>query len=133
MTEKLSDLGPNHFGIPFEKLAVEKAGNQITINTVALGSTAAFVQLDLNSLESVLKSTFRNKEKKVISSNLVAAKAGYKYVTAQFKKQITQSFASKQKHSNLLLNGVEAVALGALASDCKFMSGYPMTPSSGIL
>lgn len=133
ITEKLSDLGLNHIGIPFEKLAVEKAGNQITKNTVAIGSTAAFVQLDLTSLESVLKSTFRNKEKKVISSNLIAAKAGYKYVTEQFKKQITQSFASKQKHSNILLNGVEAVALGALASDCKFMSGYPMTPSSGIL
>ena len=133
IAEKLSDLGSNHFGIPFEKLAVEKAGNQITKNIVALGSTAAFVQLDLTSLESVLKSIFRNKEKKVISSNLIAAKAGYKYVTDQFKEKNNQSFASKQKHSNILLNGVEAVALGALASDCKFMSGYPMTPSSGIL
>ena len=133
ITEKLSYLGPNHFGVPFEKLAKEQAGNQITKNTVALGATAAFVQLDLTSLASVLKRTFRNKEKKVISSNLVAAKVGYKYVIEQLKKQITQTFTSKQKNSNILLNGVEAVALGALASDCRFMSGYPMTPSSGIL
>jgi 2-oxoglutarate ferredoxin oxidoreductase subunit alpha len=33
----------------------------------------------------------------------------------------------------MLVGGVESIALGALASGCKFYSAYPMTPSTGIM
>ena len=33
----------------------------------------------------------------------------------------------------MLLNGSEAIALGAIAAGCKFMAAYPMTPSTPIL
>jgi 2-oxoglutarate ferredoxin oxidoreductase subunit alpha len=33
----------------------------------------------------------------------------------------------------MLLNGNEALALGVLAAGCKFVAGYPMTPTSSIL
>ena len=33
----------------------------------------------------------------------------------------------------MLINGIEAIALGALASGCKFYAAYPMTPSTGIM
>jgi 2-oxoglutarate ferredoxin oxidoreductase subunit alpha len=31
----------------------------------------------------------------------------------------------------MLINGIEAIALAALASGCKFYAAYPMTPSTG--
>jgi 2-oxoglutarate ferredoxin oxidoreductase subunit alpha len=33
----------------------------------------------------------------------------------------------------MLMNGNEAIALGAMAAGCKFMAGYPMTPCTPIL
>ena len=33
----------------------------------------------------------------------------------------------------MLLNGNEAIALGAMAAGCKFMAAYPMTPASTIM
>jgi 2-oxoglutarate ferredoxin oxidoreductase subunit alpha len=123
----------NYFAIPFEKLAVEEAGNRIMRNTVALGAAIAFVQLDLTTLESVLKRSFGSKGENVVQSNLTAARAGYKYARDSYEKNFVKRFISKQTKPKMLLSGVEAVALGALASNCKFMSGYPMTPSSGIL
>ena len=33
----------------------------------------------------------------------------------------------------MLIDGVHAIGMGALMSGCKFYSGYPMTPSTGIL
>ena len=33
----------------------------------------------------------------------------------------------------MLIAGNEAIALGAMASGCKFYSAYPMTPSTGIM
>ena len=33
----------------------------------------------------------------------------------------------------MLINSVEAIGLGAIASGCKFYSAYPMTPSTGLM
>ena len=123
----------NSFAIPFEKLAVEEAGNRIMRNTVALGAAIAVLQLDLSTLESVLKRSFGSKGENVVQKNLTAARAGYKYAKENYEKNFVKPFISKQTEPKMLLSGAEAVTLGALASDCKFMSGYPMTPSSGIL
>ncbi len=35
--------------------------------------------------------------------------------------------------AKMLIAGIEAIALGAIASGCKFYSAYPMTPSTGIM
>jgi len=123
----------NSLAIPFEKLAVEETGNRIMRNTVALGAVVAVVQLDLSTLEYVLKKSFVSKGENVVKNNLSAAHAGYEYVKQNHEKKLVTPFISKKPEPRMLLSGVEAVALGALASDCKFMSGYPMTPSSGIL
>jgi 2-oxoglutarate ferredoxin oxidoreductase subunit alpha len=33
----------------------------------------------------------------------------------------------------MLISGIESIAIGALASGCKFYAAYPMTPSTGIM
>ena len=33
----------------------------------------------------------------------------------------------------MLINGNQAIALGAIAGGCRFISGYPMTPATTIL
>jgi 2-oxoglutarate ferredoxin oxidoreductase subunit alpha len=43
------------------------------------------------------------------------------------------SIAKPQKDSKILINGNQAIALGALAAGCKFYSAYPMTPSTSIM
>jgi 2-oxoglutarate ferredoxin oxidoreductase subunit alpha len=123
----------NSFAIPFEKLAIEETGNHIMRNTVALGATIAFMQLDLGTLESILKRSFGRKGANVVQNNVTASRAGYKYTKDNYEKSFAKPFNSKQTKPKMLLSGTEAIALGALTSDCKFMSGYPMTPSSGIL
>ncbi|OIO39383.1 MAG: hypothetical protein AUJ75_01275, partial [Candidatus Omnitrophica bacterium CG1_02_49_10] len=39
----------------------------------------------------------------------------------------------KDGSGRILINGNEAIALGALAAGCKFYSAYPMTPSTSIM
>ena len=34
---------------------------------------------------------------------------------------------------HILINGSQAVGLGAIAAGCKFYCGYSMTPSTGVL
>jgi 2-oxoglutarate ferredoxin oxidoreductase subunit alpha len=116
--------------IPLEKLAEEKAGDKLMINTVALGAALSVVNYDLNMLNSVLVDRFGKGE--VGDMNIAAAKAGYDYVQSEHKgkfRKIKPLFEAKR----MLLTGNEAISLGAIAAGCKFMAAYPMTPASSIM
>jgi len=119
--------------IPFERLAFEKTGNRIMGNTVALGAVLGLIGYDLNLFTAVLRKIFGKKSEEVSEKNVKAAKIGYDYVHEKHKQIFKQRLKPIDRAKRMVINGVEAVALGALAAGCKFMSGYPMTPSTGIL
>ena len=117
--------------IPMDRLAEEKAGNKIMGNTVALGACLGLTGYDLKLLDSVLRDHFG--DKKVSEANIKAAQAGYEYAQENFKKDSVIKLKPRSQKKRLLLNGHEALALGAIAAGCKFMSSYPMTPATPIL
>jgi len=116
--------------IPLEKMAEEKAGDKLMINTVALGAVLSLVNYDLNMLNEVLVDRFG--KGKVGDSNIVAAKAGYDYVQSEYKGKF-RKIKPLSKDKRMLLTGNEAISLGAIAAGCKFMAAYPMTPASSIM
>jgi 2-oxoglutarate ferredoxin oxidoreductase subunit alpha len=117
-------------GIPLEKLAEEKAGDKLMINTVALGAALSVVNYDLNMLNTVLVDRFG--KGKVGDRNIAAAKAGYDYVQSEHKGKF-RKIKPLSEAKRMLLTGNEAISLGAIAAGCKFMAAYPMTPASSIM
>ncbi|MCK5577880.1 MAG: 2-oxoacid:acceptor oxidoreductase subunit alpha, partial [Dehalococcoidales bacterium] len=116
--------------VPLERLAVEKAGNKVMVNTVALGAALMLVGYDLDILNSVLVERFGKRE--VADNNIAAAKAGYEYARAEYKGNIRQ-IKPISRSKRMLLTGNEAIALGAIAAGCTFMAAYPMTPATQIM
>ncbi|HEY6011236.1 MAG TPA: 2-oxoacid:acceptor oxidoreductase subunit alpha, partial [Nitrospirota bacterium] len=117
--------------IPFEKLAREQGGSPIMANTVATGAVLGLLGMDLSALNTIISEAFRKKGDEVIQENQKAALAGHEYAVRNCKQcGFAVSGGAKPK---LLIGGVESIALGALASGCKFYSAYPMTPSTGIM
>jgi 2-oxoglutarate ferredoxin oxidoreductase subunit alpha len=117
--------------IPLEKMAEEKAGNKLMINTVALGAALSLVNYDLNMLNEVLVERFG--KGKVGDRNIKAAKAGYDYVQSKHKGKFRRIKPLSKDNNRMLLTGNEAISLGAIAAGCKFMAAYPMTPASSIM
>ncbi len=120
-----------HFlDVPFDNLALQ-FGNKIMSNTVATGSVLGMLRLNLDIFDGIIRETFSRKGEDVIKSNLNAAKAGFDFALRNCPKCsfIPSSFGTPK----LLINGIEGIALGAIASGCKFYSAYPMTPSTGIM
>ena len=127
------DAGSTETGvvsIPFAELA-KKAGGKITSNTVAAGACLAILGAPFDLNKTVLSEQFGQKGKEVLAINLKAAELGYQAVkTVAFK----WSFAWKTaKPKGALLEGAKAVALGALAGDCRIGAFYPMSPATGIM
>ena len=97
-------------------------GNPKMITTIGLGMLMGKFGLDIKVGEDVIKSTFKES---LIDGNIKALDYGY---------EITKTEVVPVDHKEtILVNGNEAVGLGAAAAGCKFYSAYPMTPSSGIL
>jgi 2-oxoglutarate ferredoxin oxidoreductase subunit alpha len=118
-------------GVPLDELAKESAGNKIMANTVAIGAVLSLTHFDFDILAEVLKEHFGKGE--TGEDNVKAARAGYKYIETHFGKASVATLKKFTGGRQMMLNGNEAMALGALAAGCRFMAAYPMTPASSIM
>lgn len=122
---------PYHLDIPFGSLALKHGGNKIMSNVVAVGAALGMLGMELEILLGIIKDTFKKKGETVIKANIDSAMAGYDYAVKNCPKC---SFAvTGMERPKLLINGVEAIGLGAISSGLKFYAAYPMTPSTGIM
>jgi 2-oxoglutarate/2-oxoacid ferredoxin oxidoreductase subunit alpha len=121
----------NALDIPFAKLAVEHGGSKIMANTVAVGAVLGMLRMNLAILDDIIRDTFRKKGEGVIKENINAAKAGHEFAIAHCTA--CRFFPADTSRAKILINAIEAIGLGAIASGCKFYSAYPMTPSTGIM
>ncbi len=124
----------HHFSIPLEQFAEQAGKSKIMVNSVATGAAFALMGFELQPLLDRLKEEFAAKGGEVVENNQNSASSGYRYVKNNFKgisaNQIPTGPFKKQK---LLLNGSQAMALGAICSGLKFYSGYPMSPATPIM
>lgn len=119
--------GAQSLGLPMSKLAKLP----IVQNTVASGAFMCLTDLPLESLEKALQERFAKKKADVVQANIEAARAGYEYAKQNWKSLGLGLEVSNKRR--LVMTGNQAIAVGALAANCKFYSAYPMTPASGIL
>ena len=120
--------------IPFSQIATE-IGGQIYANMVAVGVIAGIFECEMDILKTYLASYFVKKGKEIIEKNREAVKKGFEIGTELMKsgKIHVRIRKNKKVQEEILLNGAEAVALGAIAGGCNFISAYPMSPSTGVL
>jgi len=126
--EKLPGLtGNDLFSVPFDRLGRE-AGDAVMANTVALGAALGLIGYDFSLLNELLTGFFSGETG---AKNVKAADAGYQTVKMFGGGRLKMTRAGDTKR--MLLNGNEAMAVGAIAAGCKFMSAYPMTPTTAIM
>ncbi len=120
--------------VPFTKKATE-IGNKIYSNVVAVGTIAGLFGIELQTVSEYVKKFFSSKTDDVVQKNLEAVKGGFNLGvgladSSEIKFDINDDDDIKNQ---ILINGAEAVALGAIAGGCNFISSYPMSPSTGVL
>ncbi|MBW2120911.1 MAG: 2-oxoacid:acceptor oxidoreductase family protein, partial [Deltaproteobacteria bacterium] len=116
-------------GLPLEQMAVDKGGNRLFENSVAIGAVLAIVGWEFKRLEDFLEGYFATKAD-TAAGNVKAARAGYQWALERATKYEALQIDFAPSEPKMFITGHEAVALGALASACQFMSAYPMSPST---
>jgi 2-oxoglutarate ferredoxin oxidoreductase subunit alpha len=130
---KIEGKRVNSLSIQLEKLAEEITSNKLMANSVAIGAAIAVGGYGFELLDEVLKEQFAHLGKGVVDSNVKAARAGYDHALKNKPEFVRQPIKPPKSTRRMLLNGNEAIALGAMAAGCKFVAAYPMTPASSIM
>ena len=130
----VGSVSPRFISIPFTQIAAQ-VGNRIYSNVVAVGAIIGLLGIDIHEAVDYIRRFFARKPQSVIEDNARAAEAGYKAVQG-LDLPASVRLASKADagvKDEWVLDGAEAVALGALAGGCNFIAAYPMSPSTGVL
>ncbi len=119
-------------GVPIElKEIAREAGGKVMANTVAVGALLVLLGLESNTVEELLRETFKAKEG-VDEKNIKALKAGM----SAAEKFCSACFNLPPRHEDgqkLFIDGSQVLGMAALGSGCRFLSAYPMTPSTGVM
>lgn len=122
------------FDVPFYDMAVRTGGSALFINSVSCGVLAGIVGVESRYVEQAMNATFAGKDEDVIRKNKDAACVGYDFVRSNLKRDAFRIKAGAIKDTNTpIMNGNDAIVLGAIRAGCKFYSAYPMSPSTSIM
>ncbi|MCU0915766.1 MAG: 2-oxoacid:acceptor oxidoreductase subunit alpha [Planctomycetes bacterium] len=122
------------FDVPFTAIA-SAIGNKLYSNVVAVGAIAGLLGIGAEHLRASVRHFFAGKPSGVVEDNVRAADEGYAAVAkVDLPHELTLSEPNRvPARGELLLNGGEAVGMGAIAGGCNFVSSYPMSPSTPVL
>ncbi|MBW6458542.1 MAG: 2-oxoacid:acceptor oxidoreductase family protein, partial [FCB group bacterium] len=121
------------YKIPFAKLAEEHSGSAQAKNIVMLGAISELFSLPREALKKAVNKKFRTKSEEIIQSNLKAIIAGEEYIRKNVEKIDPLVFEYKTGDKRLVMQGNEAIAMGAIYAGLNFYAGYPITPSTEIM
>ncbi len=119
--------------LPLTDLVRAQNGEQVMRNTICLGAVMAIIGAPFEFLENVIRDQFKRKGDEVIASNIAMAKAGFDAIKRDEAIEATTLGLVVEKKDYLLINGSEALGVGAVRAGLKFASIYPMTPINSLI
>ncbi|WP_123537365.1 2-oxoacid:acceptor oxidoreductase subunit alpha [Halosimplex salinum] len=117
--------------VPLQRLA-EDAGGAIMANIVALGAACEVAQFPIENLDESLDKRFGDKGEAIVENNKEAARLGQQHVQEEYDHEFDYDIETTDE-DYVLLNGDEAIGMGAIAAGCRFYSGYPITPATDVM
>ena len=125
----------NALGMDFDDLA-KQTGNNRAANFVVMGALAQLVDLPINILEEFNKQKYtrgRPSDQDIIDSNNMALGLGAQEAKTSGFNLGELADSIRPEGDQILVNGNQAVSLGAVAAGLEVFIGYPISPATPIL
>ena len=124
-------------GVPLSKMCNESfdgARARILMKNIAyVGAVAALLDIDLDTITSLLEQTFAEK-KHLVASNMQAIRLGYDYARENFVCPLPKKVAAMTGTDNhIIIDGNTAAGLGCMYAGATVGAWYPITPSTSLM
>ena len=126
LDEALETDGNSVLKIPFKELAKDRFSN-----VVALGVAGSLLGLKEDLMARTVDDFFGKKSDSLAAQNYRALTSAVEWTDTHVTSSRNLPTVSNPPH-RLMMNGNEAIALGAASAGLRFCSFYPMTPSTSI-
>lgn len=124
------------YAVPFNDIARKEVQLFQTKNMVMLGTISGLFGPPLEAIAQVVESKLSRSRKSnpiLMEKNMLALETAKKYVEEHLPKRDSYRLGPVEKADRVVLNGNQAAVAGALAAQCRFFAGYPITPASDIM
>ncbi len=121
------------YPIEFDALVKEKVGSLKAKNVFAVSCFAALYDVPKDSVKRTMRKKFAGKNPKLLDKNDEAVDEAYSHIASLDRKHDDTLAVGDQDDDRMMINGNQAIALGALVAGVDLYAGYPITPASSIL
>ncbi|UCC26151.1 MAG: 2-oxoacid:acceptor oxidoreductase subunit alpha [Gemmatimonadales bacterium] len=130
--EELTEAGYHIIGVPMEDLCLTVVDNaRKGKNMFALGLLCWIFDRDVDKAKEQIEHAFRKKSQAVVDKNHELLDLGYEWASQNlgFRVQVPTMEAERDM---VVMNGNEAIALGAVAAGMELAAMYPITPATSV-
>jgi 2-oxoglutarate/2-oxoacid ferredoxin oxidoreductase subunit alpha len=126
-----------YYPVPFHKMGRDNIKNadlrKYLTNMIYVGAVAWLLDIPMDFIEKSLSHQFRRKPK-AVPLNMDSIKMGWDYCVENHTKRDPFKVApmTGKVEGKILIEGNQALALGALMGGCQVAAWYPITPSSSV-
>ncbi len=129
----LTSRGVKPVRLPLTEIAQREGGNKLMMNTASLAAAAGMTDLPFQYIEEVIVENFGGKKgSKVAEANIAVARAAYEEGAREYGQDFEFKIREMPSKRRMVINGNQAIAYGAAAAGCRWISMYPMTPATSI-
>jgi 2-oxoglutarate/2-oxoacid ferredoxin oxidoreductase subunit alpha len=119
--------------VPFDELVKERVQSPKSKNVFAVATVAALYGIPAAEVKKTMQKKYKGKNPKLLELNDKAVDEAYRHIEEQKVPAAGSLRVGQHDEERVLLNGNDAITLGALVAGCDFFAGYPITPASSIL
>ncbi len=127
LDERFGSSNEQHLKVPFKEFSEDR-----TVNVAYLGVLTSLLGLDGTLVFQSLEDYFGAKKPEVTEKNRKIFSQAFDWAEDRHLPEKIKLAPVTDPPERLMLNGNEAIALGAISAGLKFCSFYPMTPSTSI-
>jgi len=138
--EHLERRGIRIFPIPARNIARDELKKDVVKNIITVGALFRLLEFDAEGglFRKLIEERFLRKGQDIVDLNIQAAQRGREVVEEELRAHGWTDIGYRlepraQKEPLLLIDGNEALSIGAIKAGCRFYAGYPITPASAIL
>jgi len=127
----------NYIGVPLTEICLREYSDprqrQLFRNVIYVGALAALLAIEFEVLKCLVGEQFKGKEK-LIAPNIHALELGYHYAREHYSCPLALRVERRDLIGDrIMIEGNEALALGAIYGGATVAAWYPITPSTSVI